>query len=601
MAQVSGGAAYKGYQKLNNGISQGLQHWGDIKVQENAAKKLADERAGIRKAEADEKYKKSLEGDFSYEMSKNDTYNDVVTSYSQEARVLATDEGRKAIEARRENRMDEARIHEQNFKGIQSTFDSFKTLEPKISAQVDWYVKNKNNLLLSDPRHKMYDALIKNNYLLKPSRDGKIRMIIGVDKDNDGKISKEEREAGNKYLREGFKTKGFNFEEVKPADFANGGYQSYMKTPFLEKGGLLDQLTSSVGITTIDKNDPTGNYKITTTSVTPDKYNQLKKHAKIMMNNLKIQANIMSKLGFLDKNGYIKKKYSKDEINKGVDYLLESAINKFGFKQTQTTNTMTVSDRKKQKRKDRALSYSRLTETKRHNMEMEKKAKLVNGGRLNKKQYSLSYRKAVIEDKLKEGDYSDVIGGETDNGTIQNVEKAGNTLIITTDLETYQIPVNESAYNDLLNEVQGTSLNMDEIKSAKAINIEDINGKAKITADKMADEIFERKGSSTWQENDIKKVVEKYGLDYEGAFDWFGISGDEFIIEGKRFNSSNREDAKKEFKKIFYNKFGISENKKPKSTRTSIKQSEIADKAKEYGYSTEEYIKLLKEKGIKIE
>ena len=55
---VGAGAAYKGYQKLDNGMSQSLQRLTGIKAQENAAEKLAEERAGVREQGRVDQWKK---------------------------------------------------------------------------------------------------------------------------------------------------------------------------------------------------------------------------------------------------------------------------------------------------------------------------------------------------------------------------------------------------------------------------------------------------------------------------------------------------------------------------------------------------------------
>lgn len=64
MAQTGGAAAYQRLTVPKDGTSQALQHWGSLEASKNAAKKLADERAAVRKAASDkaiqEKYKVDL-------------------------------------------------------------------------------------------------------------------------------------------------------------------------------------------------------------------------------------------------------------------------------------------------------------------------------------------------------------------------------------------------------------------------------------------------------------------------------------------------------------------------------------------------------------
>lgn len=360
MAEVSGGAAYKGYQKIDNGISQGLQHWGGIKAKENAAKKLADERAGVRKEESESKYAKQFDESWEYEMTGNNDYDSIQTSFVGKVIEKAKVHGRLAKEAFNKGNRKEAEYHENIYRNSRDSFKTFKTMTPIIQERLKYYAENKDNFLSTDRRGDISIAMMKNNFLVEPDKNGKPKMIVGVDKDKDGIISEEEKEAGKKYIRDGFKTKGFEFVEINPSDFGRGAYDSYRKVPILEKNGIIDDLTSSVGITTIDTS--TGNYITTTTSLTPDKYEQLRKNAELKMADKEVQANVMSKLGFLNEEGFIKDKYSSDEIKKGVDYLVEASKKKFGFKETKKFNIGKVST---------DISKARLKETKRANKERE--------------------------------------------------------------------------------------------------------------------------------------------------------------------------------------------------------------------------------------
>jgi hypothetical protein len=358
MAQVSGGAAYQGYRELDNGTSQGLQKWGGIKAQENAAEKLAEERAGVRKQEADEKYDEKFENEWSYEIAGHKDYDDIQKSYVHKTVAQANEYGKLAKAARNSGDRKAQQINETKYNNLRDSFTTFKTLTPIIQERLTAYAENKDDYLASDRRSDINIAMMKNNFLVEPDETGKPKMIIGLDKDKDGVISDEEKQAGQKYIREGFKTKGFEFIEINPSDFGRGAYESFKKVDVLGKEGLIDQLTSTVGITTVDADDPTGNYKVTTTSVTPDKYAQLKKHAETMLSDPQNRANILSNLSILNEDGYIKDhtEYSDKEIEQGVNYLLESAKKKFGFKETTSTNQMTIEDRKKENAAGRAVT-----------------------------------------------------------------------------------------------------------------------------------------------------------------------------------------------------------------------------------------------------
>ena len=327
---VGGGAAYKGYQKIDNGISQGLQNLTGIKARENAAQKLADERAGVRKKAEDKAFRDefNLPEDFATELTNNRNYNDVVTNYAKKVEPMAVDLYNKAQEAQSSGNSAMARDYQNRYNKLKNSFASVNKNTKLVNEKLAWYMENKGKMLPSDKRHKIFDGLIKSNYMLTPTESGDFKMIVGLDRDGDGKISAEEAKAKDDYLRDGFQSEGFDIKEVGIEALSAGGYDGFMKQPILEKGGLIDTITSNVGVTTTDS---LGNYKVTTEFLSKGALESLDKQIRLQLSKPEVEANVMSMMGKLDDNGYLKGKYGKADIEEAVSRLKDIAINKYNL------------------------------------------------------------------------------------------------------------------------------------------------------------------------------------------------------------------------------------------------------------------------------
>jgi hypothetical protein len=336
MATVGGGAAYKGYQKIDDGLSQVLGKMTDIGAQKNAAKKLADERAGVRKEEADKAYSDSfdLNKDFKAVITSNKDYNGVITNYTKMTVDKATEFMKLGDEAQRAGNTALAREYQAKYKKSMGSFAMVNENSKLVQKKLDWYVENQGKMLKTDPRHKIFDGLIKNNYMLMPTDDGGFKMLVGLDKNKDGNIDDTEAAARDKYLRDGVVSEDMDIQEVGIEHLSAGGYDMFMETPILEKGGLIDTITSNVGLTTTDS---LGEYKVTTTALSSRGEGALRKQIQLELAKPEVEANVMSRMGNLDeKTGLLKDKYGKVDLKAAEDYLFGIAKEKYGFKQVTT-------------------------------------------------------------------------------------------------------------------------------------------------------------------------------------------------------------------------------------------------------------------------
>jgi len=298
MAKVGGGAAYSGYKDLGNGVSQALQNLTGIQAQKNAAKKLADERAGVRKGEADKAYSDSfdLNKDFKAVITSNKNYNGVITNYTKMTVDKATEFMKLGEQAQRAGDTALAREYQAKYKKSMGSFAMVNENSKLVQKKLDHYVKNQANMLPSDKRHKIFDGLLKNNYMLMPTDDGGFKMLVGLDKNKDGKIDEDEAAARDSYLRGEVGSEDFDVQEVGIDHLSAGGYDMFLKTPILEKGGLIDTITANVGLTTTDS---LGEYKTKTTALSSKGEQALRKQIKLKLADPEIEANVMTAMGNL--------------------------------------------------------------------------------------------------------------------------------------------------------------------------------------------------------------------------------------------------------------------------------------------------------------
>lgn len=354
MVKVSGAAAYQGLQKIDNGTSQVLQNLTGIAAQENAAEKLAEERSGVREQErkaaeykAEQDYLEKNKIDLTRQISNHKNVEDALKTYVTGVLPEHTELINKANDARKRGDITTQREYEQQAKNLQSSFETLKTIVPLAKDMIKNYVENSDKYLPSDPRLKLYEGLMKNNFTFT-YKNGKVKAIVGIDKDNDGTISEEEREAGDKYLRDGFKTEGFEFTEISVEDFVQGGYEGFNKIPILEKDGLIDNISKSVIPLTIDQAG--FDYITTKTELTPENILQLRKNIQGELRSKEVLANVLTRMGKVNESGFVDndnlefdKRKDKQEIE---DYLLNAVKGKYDLKIEKKVSSETNSMRR---------------------------------------------------------------------------------------------------------------------------------------------------------------------------------------------------------------------------------------------------------------
>lgn len=241
MAGAGGGAAYKGYQKLDNSMSQGLQKWGGIKAQENAAEKLADERAGVRDQNRKDDWMKNHQWeDLENEITGYETFDDTSRVLFNDVRNQTTDLHRQATELRNSGKTLEADQVWNKYLKTRGAFKEFAKIQPvlaehnknfkkdfeagKVSAVDDDYlsfIQAQENI---DYKPKVVDGTLLYDVLFK---------------DKDGKT--------------------LDVKTMSHADIVKNKYSYIPRNEMLGKDGLVTNILSSIGKRTYD--EIKGDYK----------------------------------------------------------------------------------------------------------------------------------------------------------------------------------------------------------------------------------------------------------------------------------------------------------------------------------------------------
>ena len=323
---ANGGAGYAQLKVPKDGISQGLQYWGGIEAQKNAAKKLATERGEVREQERKDKMSGELSGEaLQGVMINQKNVDDITKNYATQATDLALDLERKAMESLDSGDEIGFKTNKDKSNKVRASFKTYETLLETLKPQLEEYMKNIDQYNPNDKRYKLYNAMIKNNVMPTVDSDGNLKLIMGLDKDGDGNISEGEKNKANEYIRGGAEAGDMDFEEIDPHDLMNGFYEQYKKVPITEKDGLLDQLATNIGMATRD--NKTGGYSINTSTGFDDtKLKDLKDLVKLKLQDPATLAWVMnSGLGIKDKvEGFTDK-----ELEKAVDFITKQTIAKY--------------------------------------------------------------------------------------------------------------------------------------------------------------------------------------------------------------------------------------------------------------------------------
>lgn len=246
MAKVGGGAAYQKLQVPADGISQAMQFWGGREAENQAAKKLADEREGIRKKKEISDWEATYnlkEGDFKNKYTGFKSFDDMNTDFSMYATNEYVNLQRQAKEALSNGNLSEKTRIEGEMIRLKNAFgEAAKSQEffgQKFADYKDAVSKGKVSGASKDFEDIVQEAIMNKNVAL--------RMV-------DGNLVYTGMKEGKDGTREPF--------TVPYQDLMDGSFSYYQKQQISGEGGIVDNVLNDLG--TITKQGQNGYYQITT-------------------------------------------------------------------------------------------------------------------------------------------------------------------------------------------------------------------------------------------------------------------------------------------------------------------------------------------------
>lgn len=335
MAQTNGGAAYRGYQKLDNGISQGLQHWGRIKAQENAAEKLADERAQVREQNRKDEWMKTHQWqDLENELTNYQDFDDLSRVLYTDVRNQTTDLYRKAIELRNNGNTLEADKTWNMYLKTRGAFEQFAKVQPILKEHNDNFVKAFEEGKVSGVDDDYLSFIqAQANYDVKPKVvNGSLTYEVAL-KDKDDKI--------------------YDVKEFSHFDVVNNKYQYIPKNEMLGDEGVATKILKAIGKREFD--EIKGDYKYTfqkwddKANAVVDSYVESVMENDRTMSDLLFQATGRKKYGNIkyrrrgEQDDFTSK--DREDVKNWIKQLVEGG---YDTKKEKDVRNMTPSERKRQ-------------------------------------------------------------------------------------------------------------------------------------------------------------------------------------------------------------------------------------------------------------
>lgn len=516
MAKVGGGAAYKQLEVPKDGISPALQYWGGKEAQRLADKKLADEREGVRKQKEQEDYFKGLpDPNIEAVMTNQESLDHVNTNFATQNTAMSVQDVMKAKEYYQVGDLKNADKHKAIAQKRIRAFKEYNGLLEQIKPLLGDYHKNIDTYNPNDKRRmNFYDGVSKNNVIPFTDKDGRLRALVGVDIDGDGKLSEEEKQRADDYIREGAEKTGLKFEEISLHDFANQFYQPFKKVDITEEDGLLDKLASSVGIVTKDEQK---GYMVNTLSGFDDsKYEHLKNLVKSELKDPETLAWVMNTMpdGITD----IVEGFKPEDIDRAVEFITDQTISKYPTESSQ---------------KFLSSKYS-----------TDSRAALAKAKKEDEDPLSNLHFDAV---RFTEGDYTGLLGRhETDFGEEVNIREVvpapeGDYVIAITDSgDRIEVPKTKRGFLEfkIRGKAEYKGLTPEKVMQTDPVAYREGNVEGAPIVN-IANDLFDEEGKPTVDDEEfLKRLNETFGIQGE---DIFTGGGNSLTINGKFVDTSTKE------------------------------------------------------------
>lgn len=344
MAKGSG-AAFNKLQTPNDSLSQTMQFWGSQQNRINAEQKASQERAQVREQQKRAKLSENLGFDpenLKGKFTGQKDFDAVTRTFSENIVDKVANYEMMGNEALSKGDYQEYNKLLSQSKKAQAAISNWNGMSEKVGEQIKTYMgkATEGKLNPNDNRSMIFDAVLKHNYIPDVDENGNFSLLVGVDRDGDGVVSKEEKEAGEAFLEGGEVSEGYEFHVIDPYKIVDGEFRAFEKVDLTSKNGLIGELANNIGMASYDGEvDANGNPQAGGSFVRNfegfdgDKLPQLEVLAESKLLDPETLSWVHSQATGSKKIFTDVDDATEEEINAAKKFLVEGAVNSFDTKE----------------------------------------------------------------------------------------------------------------------------------------------------------------------------------------------------------------------------------------------------------------------------
>lgn len=528
------GAAYQRLQVPQDGLSQSIQFWGQKKGKTLDGIADRNERAQVREEKKRSDMAEKLDFDYGSVtgvMTGQKDFDGVTRTYAENIVNKVTDYKKLGNDALSKGDYNTYQEYLAKSQRAQASMKNWNAMSEKVGTQLAGYMEKARGGVLNpnDNRSMIFDAVLKHNYIPDVDENGNFTMLVGVDRDGDGEISEEEKQAGEAYLKDGTVVEGFEFHKVDPYQIVDGGFRVFEKVDITGSKGLINELANSIGMLKVD--EKTGMYINTYQGWDESKRPQLEAYAEGKLQDPETMAWVLSQATGSKKASNNIEDYTPEEMQAAKDYIVNGTVDRFSTTKTTAFNSGLANYQ---------LGNARLAEQKRANKAREAKKKTPEEEAMS----NLHFDAKAFEN----GDPTALYGRYEVDGMEMNVTKVldnGDHYIAIDEDTGQKTKVNKNSRSFLEFKIRNNSeykgITPEKVYSTQPNQYRDSEeiGVSEVTKD--FESFFDSSGRFNGDDAKFaKKISDKYGVE-ASDIEWFGK--DIIEVNGVRIDLKQTSDA----------------------------------------------------------
>ena len=328
-----GGLAYSQLTVPKDGVSQGLQFWGNMYAQRGAEKRARNEREKVRNQQALEKWQDKFNLDSKSFQGKHTgftTYDDTIADTANYMRSEYEKYARAELEAIQSGDREDANKNFMNKNRILNDFNQIKSGDEAISELFNNYRKAVSEGTVSEASGE-FESIMKSVFLDKDSairyrdtEDGNRELVVT------GLISSDDLRGMDKDIVSNIEGMGIKKDvpfEVPFNSITDGSFTWINKVDYIGEKGLVNQISKGLGL--LKEDSRSGNYIRTNktwdnTYDTPEKQEEVRDYIRSSVDSNMV-ADLLTNPRFKDK---LKEGMTEEEMyNVVIDGIYDDVSN----------------------------------------------------------------------------------------------------------------------------------------------------------------------------------------------------------------------------------------------------------------------------------